>query len=144
MFNFRISLTKLVGLKVSPFPNFLTGTSCFASYSPKALFQINRWIGHGWIHEGNTMNCTRCHGTMVLDYFLDIEDSEEVWMPGWRCLACGEVIDPIILKHRQAQEAQSELVGAISNGSANKTLAPIAIFPQNPKPRQHKRVLSKK
>ncbi len=90
------------------------------------------------------MNCTRCHGTMVLDYFLDIEDSEEVWMPGWRCLACGEVIDPIILKHRQAQEAQSELVGAISNGSANKTLAPIAIFPQNPKPRQHKRVLSKK
>ena len=76
------------------------------------------------------MHCTRCHGTMVMDYFLDMEDSGEVWMPGWRCITCGEVIDPLILKHRQAQQAQQEVVGAISKDPANKSLAPIAVLSQ--------------
>ena len=73
------------------------------------------------------MHCTRCQGTMVMDYFLDMEESGEVWMPGWRCVICGEVVDPLILKHRQAQQAQEELVGSISKGPANKSLTPLAV-----------------
>ena len=74
------------------------------------------------------MTCTRCQGTMVIDYFLDMEESGEVWMPGWRCLMCGEVIDPLILKHRQAQQANCELVEAVSKSPANKTPAPVAVL----------------
>ncbi|MCA9473254.1 MAG: hypothetical protein MRJ96_03525 [Nitrospirales bacterium] len=74
------------------------------------------------------MNCTRCQGTMVIDYFLDMEESGEIWMPGWRCLMCGEVIDPLILKHRQAQRAHGELVEAISSPPSNKTPSPVAVL----------------
>jgi len=52
------------------------------------------------------MRCGRCNGTMVLDYFVDMESSEELWMSGWRCLLCGEVIDPLILRHRQVASGQ--------------------------------------
>ncbi len=47
------------------------------------------------------MQCPRCQGTMVVDHFVDLATSGEIWMPGWRCLMCGEVIDPLILKNRQ-------------------------------------------
>jgi hypothetical protein len=50
------------------------------------------------------MQCSRCDGLMVSDHFLDIkESSQPMWMRGWRCLSCGNVIDPLILKHRMAQ-----------------------------------------
>ncbi len=74
------------------------------------------------------MQCTRCQGTMVIDYFLDMEESGEVWMPGWRCLMCGEVIDPLILKHRQAQQTQCEVIDAVSKPPANQTPAPVALL----------------
>ncbi|MCA9463032.1 MAG: hypothetical protein KC590_12970 [Nitrospira sp.] len=47
------------------------------------------------------MHCPRCAGTMVVDHFVDLATSGEIWMPGWRCLMCGEVIDPLILQNRQ-------------------------------------------
>ncbi len=58
------------------------------------------------------MHCVRCQGTMVTDYFIDMENSGELWMPGWRCLACGEVVDPVIMKHRLVQEKTPEVVEA--------------------------------
>ncbi|MDA0739198.1 MAG: hypothetical protein O2999_03970 [Nitrospirae bacterium] len=58
------------------------------------------------------MHCVRCKGAMVTDYFIDMENSGELWMPGWRCLACGEVVDPLIMKHRLAQEKTPELLEA--------------------------------
>ena len=42
------------------------------------------------------MQCPRCQGTMIVDHFVDMATSGEIWMPGWRCLMCGEIIDPII------------------------------------------------
>ncbi|WP_447969380.1 hypothetical protein [Nitrospira sp. M1] len=78
------------------------------------------------------MNCPRCQGTMVTDYFLDMEDSGDVWMSGWRCLSCGEVVDPLILQHREAQQAQCEFVEAISKNPANKTQAPVAVLSKKP------------
>ncbi|RMH09926.1 MAG: hypothetical protein D6704_00370 [Nitrospirae bacterium] len=49
---------------------------------------------------------------MVMDYFIDMENSGELWMPGWRCLACGEVVDPLILTHRRAQQKTADLLAA--------------------------------
>jgi hypothetical protein len=43
---------------------------------------------------------------MVSDNFLDIkESSQPMWMKGWRCVSCGNVVDPLILKHRMAQHS---------------------------------------
>jgi len=47
------------------------------------------------------MHCPRCSGTMYQDWFVTRE-SDHVAEPytGWRCLSCGEVLDPIILRNR--------------------------------------------
>jgi len=52
------------------------------------------------------MNCPRCTGLMMSDDFLDLEDEEGRYkFVAWRCLICGEVIDPVILKHRVTRPA---------------------------------------
>ncbi|HBP90786.1 MAG: hypothetical protein KC592_03260 [Nitrospira sp.] len=72
------------------------------------------------------MDCPRCQGTMIVDDFVDLATSGEFWMPGWRCLMCGEVIDPLIEHHRQLQREHQELVGAIS-GSTARPPSPISL-----------------
>ena len=72
------------------------------------------------------MQCSRCQGTMIVDHFVDIATSGEIWMPGWRCLMCGEIIDPIIERHRQQQQDHQEIVEAIS-GSSARPPAPQAV-----------------
>jgi len=52
------------------------------------------------------MECKRCHGFMVTDHFLDIQESFGTpWIKGWRCVTCGEISDPIIERNRQLQLA---------------------------------------
>ena len=48
--------------------------------------------------RGNTMMiCHRCHGLMVVDHFIDIQDGvEHQWLCGWRCVNCGVVVEPEI------------------------------------------------
>jgi len=46
------------------------------------------------------MGCPRCQGLMVRDEYVDYEDSADISIVAWRCLICGEVLDPVILKHR--------------------------------------------
>ena len=41
--------------------------------------------------------CQRCNGVMAYDKFYGAY--EHFW--GWRCLTCGEIVDPIILENRQ-------------------------------------------
>lgn len=49
------------------------------------------------------MNCPRCEGLMVRDDFLGLQDEMgQYTFAAWRCLICGEVLDPVILKHRSA------------------------------------------
>lgn len=49
------------------------------------------------------MNCPRCNGYMMQDDFLDIQDETgQCRFVAWRCLICGEVLDPVILKHRSS------------------------------------------
>jgi hypothetical protein len=42
------------------------------------------------------MRCHRCHGSMVQEKFYGPGDA--FW--GWRCIACGEVMDEVILENR--------------------------------------------
>jgi hypothetical protein len=47
------------------------------------------------------MGCPRCHNLMVEETFVDQETSPSVSsFPGWHCLICGEILDPIILQNR--------------------------------------------
>ncbi|NKB80472.1 MAG: hypothetical protein GKS05_00960 [Nitrospirales bacterium] len=49
------------------------------------------------------MECPRCNGVMVKDAFADIQDdtgAREFF--GWRCILCGEILDPVISVNRQS------------------------------------------
>jgi len=47
------------------------------------------------------MGCPRCHNLMVEEMFVDLQASPGVWsFTGWRCVSCGEILDPIILENR--------------------------------------------
>jgi hypothetical protein len=45
--------------------------------------------------------CPRCRGTVIYEKFYGFE--EPFW--GWKCLLCGEIIDPVILANRQLMRA---------------------------------------
>ncbi len=52
------------------------------------------------------MRCTKCNGLMVVDDLIDMRESyHPMWMRGWRCVVCGNVVDPLILRHRMIQAA---------------------------------------
>jgi hypothetical protein len=43
---------------------------------------------------------------MVTDNLIDImESSIPMWMKGWRCVSCGNIVDPLIQQHRMIQQA---------------------------------------
>lgn len=44
------------------------------------------------------VGCPRCKGLMVPEQFRDFHDAGS----GWRCLSCGEVVDPLIMANRLA------------------------------------------
>ena len=55
------------------------------------------------------MRCPRCESLMVNESFYDLlDDTGQLSFEGLRCLVCGEVLDPLILKNRE--EFQSTLV----------------------------------
>lgn len=57
------------------------------------------------------MPCARCEGLMVRDQFYDLlDDSGHLSITAWRCVSCGNIVDPLILKNRLRFEA-SPLVG---------------------------------
>ena len=61
------------------------------------------------------MKCHRCHGLMVVDHFIDMEETGGLWMRGWRCVTCGEVVDPMIMRHRMLSQSRfSRIADAIA------------------------------
>lgn len=50
------------------------------------------------------MQCPRCKGTMTYEFFEDIQESLYFFY-GWRCVQCGEVLDPLILSNRKTRRA---------------------------------------
>jgi hypothetical protein len=56
------------------------------------------------------MDCPRCKSMMIEDVFEDLSDDTGLLsFPGWRCVTCGEILDPLIMKNRAARP--SPLVG---------------------------------
>jgi hypothetical protein len=50
------------------------------------------------------MSCSRCHGLMVREHFLDFDGTiGHMWASGHRCMNCGNVHDPVIEQHRLAR-----------------------------------------
>lgn len=52
------------------------------------------------------MECTRCDGLMVSDDLIDMHESSiPMWLKAWRCVSCGNIVDPLIQQHRMIQQA---------------------------------------
>ena len=52
------------------------------------------------------MECPRCHGLMQNQTYVDPEDELGIIsIIALRCLNCGEVVDPVILKNRSSSPA---------------------------------------
>ena len=44
---------------------------------------------------------------MVQDHFYDLlDDTGRLSFRGWRCVSCGNVLDPLILKNRRMQHSR--------------------------------------
>lgn len=49
------------------------------------------------------MKCTRCKGQMSYEHFQDLEDDTGHFdFEGWRCMSCGEILDPGIYFNRKS------------------------------------------
>ena len=48
--------------------------------------------------------CFRCRGAMIYDKFYGLQ--EQFW--GWKCVICGEIVDPVILENRQLMRSGQE------------------------------------
>jgi hypothetical protein len=46
--------------------------------------------------------CLRCRGAVIYDKFYGPHD--QFW--GWKCLICGEIVDPVILENRELMRAR--------------------------------------
>ncbi len=48
------------------------------------------------------MQCQRCAGRMAFEKFY----GGNSYFFGWRCVICGDILDPVILLHRLSQDAR--------------------------------------
>ena len=56
------------------------------------------------------MKCPRCKWIMIQDLFEDLmDDTGSLHFQGWRCITCGEILDPVIATNRESRP--SPLVG---------------------------------
>ena len=50
------------------------------------------------------MQCPRCAGNMVPEIFQDMwDDTGRISFYGYRCVICGEILDPVIMQNRQTR-----------------------------------------
>ena len=53
------------------------------------------------------MTCTRCHGPMFVDAFIDMDDDNgQLWMGAARCLNCGDVSDLAMARNPAAHRTR--------------------------------------
>jgi hypothetical protein len=54
------------------------------------------------------MKCSKCQGLMAVDSFIDLlDDSGQLWISAWRCLNCGQIVDPGIVKNARNASVQA-------------------------------------
>lgn len=51
------------------------------------------------------MTCNRCRGLLVEDHCYDLLD-DRISLKAWRCIACGNIVDSLILKNQLEQQAR--------------------------------------
>jgi len=56
------------------------------------------------MNQGRSMKCDRCGCMMIYEKFF--YETEQFW--GWKCVLCGECIDPLILENRRLEEEEEE------------------------------------
>lgn len=61
--------------------------------------QSTEAAGRSWVRIHSEDRCPRCSGLMVAEWCEDLSDYR-----AQRCVQCGEVIDPVILRNRGAQQ----------------------------------------
>ncbi len=48
------------------------------------------------------MNCPRCKSGMIEETFEDLQDDTgAICFYGFRCIICGEILDPVIIANRE-------------------------------------------
>jgi hypothetical protein len=78
--------------------------------------------------EEATLTCRRCRGLLIADYLTDLEDSSEsLWLRVWRCVACGEVTERRIVRHRLAQEGRPDSPVEQLRNKARKKYGPLRV-----------------
>jgi hypothetical protein len=83
-----------------------------ASPRKKAVPEVNAaWIDAGAASESR-MQCPKCGSLMVLERFIDYEQTGEPTFNGFRCLSCGLILDPVILINRAQQREKEKPVAA--------------------------------
>lgn len=74
------------------------------------------------------MQCLRCEGWMVPDRFMDLQDDTgQLNWEGWRCVNCGEILDPVVLSRRRNVRQPSSLSSWKSNRRWRKNLVWLAV-----------------
>lgn len=53
------------------------------------------------------MRCPRCKGMMANQIFEDLAETGDFFFYGWRCVNCGEIIDPVIVSNRMNENRLS-------------------------------------
>jgi len=64
------------------------------------------------------MDCPKCGGRMSFEEFFSSATEVTSWAyAGWRCIHCGEIIDPLILLNRKGNiNRKTVSVGKEANG----------------------------
>ncbi len=65
-----------------------------------------RGRGVGPMTNPSHMKCPRCNGAMVYERFQDMLDL----FYAWRCLNCGEIVDPVVVRNRAPEKKAKKRV----------------------------------
>jgi ribosomal protein S27AE len=75
--------------------------------------QLGNQMSSSAVH--NEWKCTRCGGLMVNDSYLDLLNNVgESKFSAKRCVQCGEVVDPVILRNRGTRQEPIIVTSATS------------------------------
>ncbi|MGE3154021.1 MAG: hypothetical protein AB7G48_19625 [Nitrospiraceae bacterium] len=73
------------------------------------------------------MNCPRCQGFMVEDYFIDLQETMGPhWVMAMRCMNCGNVMESQMDANRRQHEASLVTVASELTNDV-----PVSVEPSN-------------
>ena len=79
---------------------------------------LNEAATRSWVRIHSEDRCPRCSGLMVAEWCEDLSN-----YTAQRCVQCGEIVDPVILRNRGAQQRNGDrflLPVEVTSGSARR------------------------